>query len=346
MIKRDDGLGGGLLQGGLDGVGLQAELEHGLGRRGGLFGQTAQLGEQGLLLFGGQQPLVERLHAANFAFACQGLQGGFHLRAAAQEFVCVVGLHEDAAAAGVVAADVGHLAHFGDELGRQGCPVADVVAPIGFQVACGGQRQDGQEQPVQAGGGEFVHGGGKPGGAGAVAVEQRRQQEHGGGKRAAERGHGKHGGLAQHGQRGEGEQQVAGGGDAQPGEEGGQDAAHGFFGRPVGRKHRRREPVQREVHQHPHQAGADHDGEDVNLPERAHHGRRAEQHARAQRQHQRKHARAAEHGQQQGEGKRQADGGHQATFVFGLGFGFGGKQCAAGGQQAVAAALGLGAGIG
>ena len=118
MIKRDDGLGGGLLQGGLDGVWLQAELEHGIGRRGGLFGQAAQLGEQGLLLFGGQQPLVERLHAANFAFACQGLQGGFHLRAAAQEFVCVAGLHEDAAAAGVVAADVGHLAHFGDELGR------------------------------------------------------------------------------------------------------------------------------------------------------------------------------------------------------------------------------------
>ena len=118
MIKRDDGLRGGLLQGGLDGVGLQAELEHGIGRRGGLFGQAAQLGEQGLLLFGGQQPLVERLYTTNFAFACQGLQGGFHLCAAAQEFVCVVGLHEDAAAAGVVAADVGHLAHFGDELGR------------------------------------------------------------------------------------------------------------------------------------------------------------------------------------------------------------------------------------
>ena len=83
--------------------------------------------------------------------------------------------------------------------------------------------------------------------------------------------------------------------------------------------------MQRKIHQHPHQTGADYDGEDMHFAEHQQSRRQSGEHTRRQRQRQPKHPHAAEHPQQQCKGKQQTGRTHQPAFALGRRFRGGGK---------------------
>ena len=91
--------------------------------------------------------------------------------------------------------------------------------------------------------------------------------------------------------------------------------------------------MQREIGEHSDQARTDNQRQGVDMPEYRQRRRQTRQHSRRRRQQQPESARAAENPQDEGYGQGNAGKTHYPAFFFGIGFGGGGKKCAAPGQD-------------